>query len=263
MGNRLENKVAVITGAASGLGKASALRFAEEGAAVVCADRNAADAEATAAEIEAAGGRALAVAADVTVEADHATMASQALERFGQIDVLYANAGIGEAGTIEHTSKDEWDRMIAINLTGVWLSNRAVLPAMVEQGGGSIINQASIGGLIAVNGIAAYAAAKAGVVGLTRQGSLDYALNNVRFNAIAPGTVPTPLVTAVYEQRGGMAGGTGETVEDGLAAAAQRYPMERLGEPVDIANMALFLASDESKWITGQVFAVDGGYTAA
>jgi NAD(P)-dependent dehydrogenase (short-subunit alcohol dehydrogenase family) len=263
MAGRLENKVAIITGAGSGLGRASAIRFAVEGAAVVCADRDAEGAAGTVAAVERAGGRAVAVEMDVTVEEDHARMTAVALETYGRIDAIYANAGIGEAGTVGGTSKEAWDRMIAINLTGVWLANRAVIPTMERQGGGSIINQASIGGIAGVKGIAAYAAAKAGVIGLTKQGAVEYGPSNIRFNAVAPGTVPTPLVTNVYEQRGGMSGGVGNSVEEGLQAAAQRYPMLRLGEPEDIANMALFLASDEAKWITGQVFAVDGGYTAA
>lgn len=262
MTSRLTDKTAIITGAGSGLGRASAIRFAGEGAAVVCADRNLAGAEETVAAITGAGGQAAAIEMDVTREADHALMADFALETYGSIDVLYANAGIGEAGTVGTTSKDAWDRMIAINLTGVWLSDRAVLPAMERQGGGSVINQASIGGVIGVNGIAAYAAAKAGVIGLTRQAAIDYASQNIRFNAVAPGTVPTPLVTAVYEERGGISGGVGDSVEEALEANALRYPMQRLGTPDDIANMALFLASDESRWITGQVFVVDGGFTA-
>ena len=263
MSSRLDGKVAIITGAASGLGRASAIRFAEEGAAVVCADRNLAGTHETAAAIEAAGGRALAFQMDVTREEDHAAMAEATLDAFGRIDTIYANAGIGEAGTVGGTSKEAWDRMIAINLTGVWLSNRAVIPAMERQGGGSIINQASIGGLIGVLGIAAYAAAKAGVVGLTRQGAIEYASRGIRFNAVAPGTVPTPLVTQVYEERGGMSAGAGNSIDEALEANAQRYPMQTLGTPLDVANMALFLASDESRWITGQVFAVDGGFTAA
>ncbi len=190
-------------------------------------------------------------------------MANLALDRFGQIDALYANAGIAGVGSVTSTSKEVWDRVIAVNLTGVWLSNRAVVPAMLERGGGSIVNQASIGGLIGVQGIAPYAAAKAGVIGLTRQAAVEFGPHNIRFNAVCPGTVPTPLVTKTYEQRGGMGGKIGQTVEEGLAATSRRYPMQRLGTLEEVANLALFLASNEASWITGAILPVDGGYTAA
>ena len=262
MSGRLEGKVAIITGAGSGLGEASAIRFAAEGAAIVCADMDLASAESTVAAIESAGGRGLAIRVDVTSPEDNEAMAAAALETYGRIDALYANAGIAAVGAVGTTTIEVWDRAIAVMLTGVWLSDRAVIPAMEAQGGGSIINQASIGGLIGVNGIAPYAAAKAGVIGLTRQGAVEYAPKQIRFNAVCPGTVVTPLVTKTYEDRASSGSSGGMTQEEALAAMQAKYPMGKTGTPDDIANMALFLASDESQWITGAVFPVDGGYTA-
>ena len=260
---RLEGKVAVITGGASGIGEATCLRFAAEGAAVVVADQNGDGAGRVAGAIEAAGGRALAVAVDVTSESDVAAMADAA-ETFGPIDTLYANAGIAGSGRAGELSLDAWQRVIDVNLTGVWLSCRAVLASMLAKGGGSIINQASVGGLVGVGGIAAYAAAKAGVIGLTRQMAVDYGPDNIRVNAICPGTVPTPLVRRTYDEGGGFASGIGEPVDfDALIERSRaRYPLGRVGSVDDIASMAVYLASDESAWTTGVAIPVDGGMTA-
>lgn len=263
MSGRLAGKVAIITGAGSGLGRASALRFAREAAAVVCADVDAASAAAVAADITAAGGRAQGIAVDVTQEADTVRMAALAVREYGRIDILFANAGIAGVGSVTSTSRETWERVIAVNLTGVWLSSKAVVPAMEAQGGGAVINQASIGGLVGFGGIMPYAAAKAGVIGLTRQAAVEYAAKNIRFNAICPGTVVTPLVTRTYLERGGVALGAGQSLEQALAANAARYPLGRLGSEDDVAGMAVYLASDDARWITGGVFPVDGGYTAA
>ena len=262
MAGRLDGKVAVVTGAASGIGAATAARYAEEGARTVLVDL---DAEAMAPlvkEIEAAGGTAMALSVDVTSLAACDEMAATAKEAYGPVDVLYANAGIAGTGNVATCTPEMWDRVIAVNLTGVWYSQRAIAQQMVDNGGGSIINQASIGGMIGVKGIFPYAAAKAGVIGMTRQSAVEMGQHNIRVNAIAPGTAPTPLVTATYEQHGGS-GGTYTTVEEGLANATKKYPIGRLGTVEDIANLALFLASDESAWITGAVHVIDGGMTAA
>lgn len=261
MADRLVDKVAIVTGAGSGIGRAAASRFATEGAAVVCADVK--DGQTTADAIKAGGGRAVGLDVDVTVADDTERMAATALEEFGRIDALYANAGIAGTGTALDCTPEMWDRVMAVNLTGVWLSMRAVLPDMTDRGSGSIINQASIGGLVGVPGIAPYAAAKAGVIGLTRQAAIDFGGANVRINAIAPGTAPTPLVTETYEQRAGITGKADPDPDAALQRAAQRYPLNRLGTVDEIANIALFLASDEASFVTGSVYVVDGGMTAA
>lgn len=263
MSGRLHGKVAIVTGAGSGLGRASALRFAREGARVVCADADAGAAASAAAEIASAAGMAIGVQVDVTRDDDVQRMADEAVRAFGGIDVLFANAGIAGVGSVASTTRDTWDRVIAVNLTGVWLCSKAVLPAMQARGGGSVINQASIGGMVGFSGITPYAAAKAGVIGLTRQAAVEYAPIGIRFNAICPGTVVTPLVVRTYEERGGIAIGSGQTFDEAMRANAARYPMGRLGTPDDVAGMAVFLASDEAAWITGGTFVVDGGYTAA
>jgi NAD(P)-dependent dehydrogenase (short-subunit alcohol dehydrogenase family) len=257
MSLRLENKVAIVTGAGSGIGRAAALRFAREGAAVVCADVSGETAEETARVARAAGHVALATAVDVSAAADVRRLMDECVAAYGRIDVLYANAGVGGVGNAIDTDEVEWQRVIGINLTGVWLCAKYALPRMVAAGAGSIVNQASIGGLVGVPAVAAYAAAKAGVIGLTRQMALDFARSGIRVNAIAPGTVSTPLVQGIWEKGAGLV--TGGDLSAREAAAAEVYPLKRIGTPDDIANLALFLASDESSWITGAVYVIDGG----
>lgn len=261
MTGRVEGKVAIITGAGSGIGAATAKRYAAEGASVVCADLK--GASTTADAIVADGGEASAVEVDVSSLEDTERMAATATETYGTIDVLYANAGIAGIGTAMDCTPEMWNRVIAVNLTGVWLSMRSVLPVMTEKGSGSIINQASIGGIIGVPGISPYAAAKAGVIGLTKQAAIDFGADNVRINAIAPGTAPTPLVTETYEARAGISGQAADDPQEAIRRNAERYPLKRLGTVDDIANLALFLGSDEASWITGGVYVIDGGITSA
>jgi NAD(P)-dependent dehydrogenase (short-subunit alcohol dehydrogenase family) len=257
MEQRLQDKVAIVTGAGSGLGAAAATRFAAEGATVLCADLDEGAAAALAGEIEAAGGRALALAVDVGAAADQERAVATALERFGRIDVLYANAGIPGEGAAAEVAVADWERVLAVNLTGVFLSARAVLPAMVAQGGGCILNQASVAGLVALPALAPYSAAKGGVLALTRLMALDYAGDGVRVNAICPGTVPTPLVRSAYERRTGA--DPERSAEEAMAASSARVPLGRLGNAEDVAGLAAFLASDEGAWITGAAYTVDGG----
>ena len=257
---RLAGKVALITDAASGLGLASAHRFAAEGAAVALADLDPAAAAAAAEQITAAGGRALPVTANVTSDADAQRMIAETLTEFGQLDVVFANAGSNGTGKAADTTEDDWDRVIAINLKGVWLTSKYALPHMIERRTGSIVNQASMGGLIGLPGIFPYTAAKGGVIAMTKQMAVTYGPDNVRVNAICPGTIPTPLVYQDRIDRGDVAPDADQTALD--AATAARFPLRRLGTPADLASLALFLASDEADWITGGIYTVDGGRSA-
>jgi NAD(P)-dependent dehydrogenase (short-subunit alcohol dehydrogenase family) len=257
---RLRGKRVVITGAGSGIGRAAALMFAGEGADIVLADIDGDAAEQAAGEARALGVTAIGLATDVTSEEEVQSMATVAADALGGIDVLYANAGIDGGGAAHELTRQAWDRVIGVNLTGVWLSMRAVIPAMLEAGGGSIVTQSSTAGLVGVSGLASYSAAKGGVIALTRQVAVEYGRQGIRANAICPGTVWTPLVQRTYLERGGDA--TFGSPEEMAAGAARGYPLGRLGTVDEIASMALFLASDEAGWITGGVFAADGGFTA-
>lgn len=250
--DRLEGKVALVTGAGSGIGKASSLRFAAEGASVMCVDLDETSAQGTAAAIAEGGGSSAALRVDVTDEAAVKAACEETVRELGGLDVLYNNAGIGRAG---------WDNTIAVNLSGVSYGLRHGGSLMAERGGGSIISTASIAGLVGLvssrvmefppgDGSGAYMAAKHGVVGLTRQFALIYADHGVRVNAIAPGYIRTPLVS--------------ETLEDPEAVAylESLHPLGRLGEAEEIAAAAAFLASDDASFITGITLPVDGGYTA-
>lgn len=260
MGGRLQDKVAIVTGAASGLGRATAAMFAREGAAVLCADVSEA-VEETAAEVADVGGQAHPFTGDLTDPATAEAMTGLALETFGQVDVVFACAGIAGAGMAGDTPMQQWERVIGVNLTSKWLSFKYALPHMVARGRGSIIVQASIGGVIGVPNIFPYAAAKGGCIAMVRQAAVDYGPSGIRVNGIAPGTIPTPLVIESYRGGGGMTAASG--VEEGLRRAPERYPLRRLGEPDEVAHLATYLASDESAWTTGQTFVIDGGISVA
>lgn len=258
MAGRLHEKVALVTGAGSGLGRASAVMFAAEGAAVLCADVNGEGAAETVATITAAGGRAVAHQADLSVTAEAEAMTEAALGAFDRIDVVYACAGIAGAGGADTTSDADWDRVIGINLKAKWLAFRFAIPHMKERGSGSIIVQASIGGIIGVPNIFPYAVAKGGCISMVKQASVDLAGHGIRVNGIAPGTILTPLVVDSYRAGGGMSAAAGE---DGLKTAHERYPLKRLGTPEELAYLATYVASDESAWTTGHIFVIDGGIT--
>jgi NAD(P)-dependent dehydrogenase (short-subunit alcohol dehydrogenase family) len=258
---RLTEQVAIVTGAASGLGRAVARTFAAEGASVICADVNRCGADETARAMTQAGGTAVSAEVDVTDSGSTESLVEFARREVGSIDVLVHCAGIAGNGTATSTDLTTWERVIGVNLTGTWLMSRAVLPGMIQSRRGSIVNIASVAGIVGVPGTVAYAAAKAGVAGLTRAIAVDHAADGVRINALAPGTVQTPMVVAAYAASGLV---DVDDVAAGLdASARRRYPAQRLGSPQEIANTALFLASDDALWITGVVLPIDGGLTAS
>jgi NAD(P)-dependent dehydrogenase (short-subunit alcohol dehydrogenase family) len=247
---KLNGKVAVITGAASGMGRATALRFTKEGAAVVLTDLNAQGGENAVAECAAAGGQAVFQRADVSSEADIKAAIDCAVKEYGRLDIMYNNAGIGGAlGPIEKVTSEAWDKSMAVLLRAVFLGMKHSIPEMRKVGGGSIITTASVAGLRGVGYLAAYSAAKGAIVTLTQAVAIEVGHDRIRVNCICPGGVNTPLV---YK---GMPGGE----EGAEKQMARMQPIPRAGHPEDIANMALFLASDEAEWITGTAMVVDGG----
>ncbi len=249
---KLANKVALITGAGSGMGKAAALLFAKEGAKVAAIDINEESAAETARQIRAEGGRAFALRADVSRAEDASAMVEATVRNLGVPDVLYNNAGIeGESAFLAQMSEEAFDRVIAINLRGVWLGMKYTLPHMIRNGGGSVINTASIAAMVALRGAAAYAAAKAGVIALTRVAALEYGRYHIRVNCICPGAVDTPMARRV-------AGG-----EMDPEALRRVSVFGRVSRAEEIAHMALFLASDDCSFATGAPFIVDGGWTVS
>lgn len=247
---RLAGKNIVITGAASGIGEASAIEFATEGARLLLVDVQAELLAKVVTGIKASGGDAEGIVGDVSSEADWDRVRETALARFGRVHVLFNNAGIGLTGNILTTTPEQWDRVHSINLRGPYLGCRAFLPHMIEQGGGNIVNTASELGTVGGPEIAAYNAAKFGVVGLTKSIAIDFAANGIRTNALCPGPVDTPLLRRDEDAATGRPPGSNETL------------IGRFGYPEELAKAAVFLASDESSFMTGATLVVDGGLTA-
>jgi NAD(P)-dependent dehydrogenase (short-subunit alcohol dehydrogenase family) len=251
MDRRFEGKVAVITGGGGGLGRATAVRLAGEGARIAAVDVSKPGLAETVAAVERAGGRAIALEADVTRDADVERYVRATREQLGRVDAFFNNAGIlGETKPITDYSEAAFDRVIAINLKGVWLGLKHVGAAMKAQGGGAIVNTASISGLFADVAIGAYNAAKAGVINLTRVTAVEYAGRGIRVNCVCPGAIDTPLLQPSLASIPGFAEGT-------VAA----IPMRRLGRPEEMANVVMFLASDLASYVTGAALVADGGLT--
>ena len=248
---RLNDKVAVITGAATGIGRASAVLFGREGARVVIGDVNDAEAEETLRQARDAGAEIHYVHCDVSRTADVDALVQAAVDRYGRLDVMFNNAGRNFFGKVHETTDEAWEACLSLNLGGIFRGMRAALPHMLRQGGGSIVNTASIQAIVAFNDFAAYEAAKGGIVALTRQAALDYAPHNIRVNAICPGVVRTPMNPELWEPS--------RDAGASLKQWTEGTPILRVGEAEDVARAALYFASDESSWTTGQYFLVDGG----
>ncbi|MFZ4109830.1 MAG: SDR family NAD(P)-dependent oxidoreductase [Polymorphobacter sp.] len=255
MTGRLAGKVALVTGAASGLGAETARRLAREGAAVMLSDLRVGDGEAVTAEIIAAGGLAAFIAHDVTSEDDWSAAVTATTAILGRLDILVNNAGIvgNQLDLMTHSLAD-WRRILAVNLDGVFLGMRAVGPVMAGQGGGSIVNLSSIMGKVAMPNVTAYAASKGGVLMLTKAAAVEWAPLGIRVNSVHPGFIDTPMVANALH-----AAENGNEMRSAIIAA---HPLGRLGMPREIADAVVFLASDEASFMTGAELVVDGGYTA-
>jgi NAD(P)-dependent dehydrogenase (short-subunit alcohol dehydrogenase family) len=253
---RFENQVVVITGAANGIGKACAIRFAEEGANVACLDLAEELNAAVAAECAALGVEALALKCNVTDKENIDSIVETVTDKWGRIDILVASAGIYTGSPLAEVSFEQWQRTIDINLTGTFLTNQAIAPILMEQKSGSIINISSMAGKTSWSASAEYSASKSGVIGLTRSVAMEMAPSGPTANAVCPGNTLTDMVRSVAEKVGALDGMTGE---EWLEMRGQDCPMNRLAEPWEIAGVVAYLASDDSRYITGQAIEVDGG----
>jgi NAD(P)-dependent dehydrogenase (short-subunit alcohol dehydrogenase family) len=252
MSQRLQGKVGIVTGAGSGIGRACAVALAKEGARVALVGRRKDRIEQVAHEI---GNCALAIPADVCNTSDLNRVLEQTVNQFGGLNFLLNNAGTLQIGNAEQITEEQWDRVFDVNVRSVWLLSRTALPSMRKAGGGSIINIASTLGIVGARNRAAYAPSKGAVVLLTKSMAIDHGHENIRVNAICPSFVETELTAAVLSQ-----------ADDPAAFRRERtaaHPIGRLGRPEDVAGLAVYLASDESSWVTGTVLPVDGGYLAA
>jgi NAD(P)-dependent dehydrogenase (short-subunit alcohol dehydrogenase family) len=246
----VDGKSGLVTGAAGGIGRASAVAFAREGAAVVVNDLEGrrGDGEETVRLIEETGGRALFVAGDVTSPSDQRALVAETVAAFGRLDFAHNNAGVELQATVEETDEEGWDRMLDVNLKGVWLGMKHQLPQMRSQGGGAIVNTASLAGLLAVPGLAAYIASKFGVVGLTKAAALEVADANIRVNCVCPAAIRTYMIERLPPER--------------QAELVAPQAVKRLGEPGEVAEAVVWLCSDRASLVTGTAFSTDLGSTA-
>ena len=251
---RVAGKAAIVTGAGTGIGRAIALALAREGARVAVAGRRREKLGEVAQAIRQAGGEALVTVCDVSSEADSYRAVKDAEEAFGHVNVLVNNAGALSVSTVESISVEEWDRLMATNLKGPFLMSRAVLPAMRQAGGGAIVNVGSVLGLVAMKDRAAYCASKGGVTMLTKAMALDHAQEKIRVNCICPAIVETDLIRELFSKS--------EEARPARDTRLATLPLGKFGKPDDIAELAVFLASEESSWMTGTAIPVDGGLTA-
>ncbi len=251
--HRFVDKVVIVTGGAAGIGNGAAQAFAREGASVVLADIDADGAGLAANNITATGGTAIAVPTDVRSSAAVENLVSTAVETFGGVDVLFNSAGINLYGTVDTFTEADWDRQIDVNLKGTFLTAKYVIPALRKRGGGAIVNTASVQAFASQRTVAAYAASKGGIVSFTTTIALDHAAENIRCNCIAPGSIRTPLLEMAARKFGG------DDIEATIAEWGRAHPIGRVGTIEEVANLVLFLASDEASFCTGGCYRVDGG----
>lgn len=251
MGNTMNNKVALVTGAASGIGRATALAFAREGARVVVSDMDVEGGNETVEQIVALNGDAIFVRTDVSVSAEVQHLMQQTIARYGRLDYACNNAGIGgEAALTADYSEESWDKVISINLTGVWLCMKYEIKEMLKQGGGAIVNMASILGWVGFQTAPAYVASKHALLGLTKNAAIEYGTQNIRVNAVCPAFIRTPLIEKTMSE---------EVIAQVLTPL---HPMGRIGKPEEVAELVIWLCSDKASFVTGGAYLVDGGYVA-
>jgi len=248
---RMQNKTAVVTGGGKGIGRAVSMMLAREGAKVVLTQRHAEDAEQTVGEIEKNGGTAMYVKQDVSIEDDWKRLLDETRSKYGTPDVLVNNAGIYIIEDLARTTVDQWKKLMSINAMGVFLGMKHFAPAMADKGGGAIVNISSVAGMVGVPGHVLYSASKGAVLTMTKDAAIEYASRKVRINSVQPAYIDTGMADYGAKEQG--------TTKQGLA---EMHPLGRLGEPDDVAYAVLYLASDESAFVTGAELVLDGGYTA-